>query len=99
MADPEPIEFAFEYPALPDRVWEALTNSTKLATWLTDNDFVPVVGHRFMLGADGFPGLLRPVVGEVCDADPPRRRVMRWPGGSSRATVTWLVQPASGGSR
>ena len=99
MTDPESIEFAFEYPALPDRVWDALTNGTKMATWLTDNDFVPVVGHRFMLGSNGFPGLPGPVVGEVIEVDPPRRLVMRWRSGSSRATVIWLVQPASGGSR
>jgi uncharacterized protein YndB with AHSA1/START domain len=99
MADTDSTELAFEYPALPDRVWDALTNSAKMSTWLTDNDFVPVLGHRFMLGSNGFPGLPGPVIGEVIEVDPPRRLVMRWRSGSSRAHVTWLVEPVSGGSR
>ena len=34
-------------PHPPERIWRALTQAPLIAEWLMQNDFQPVVGHRF----------------------------------------------------
>ena len=34
-------------PHSPERIWRALTQSALIGEWLMQNDFQPVVGHRF----------------------------------------------------
>src|ERR1700737_3442446 len=36
-----------EMPHPPERIWRALTQAPLIAEWLMQNDFRPVVGHRF----------------------------------------------------
>jgi uncharacterized protein YndB with AHSA1/START domain len=36
----------------PEKVWRALTQPHLIAEWLMQNDFAPVVGHRFNLRGD-----------------------------------------------
>ena len=38
-----------DMPFPPERVWRALTQPHLMAEWLMQNDFQPVVGHRFNL--------------------------------------------------
>lgn len=37
----------FQFTISVEKLWKALTDSSKLAKWIADNDFEPVVGHRF----------------------------------------------------
>lgn len=37
----------FQFETSVEKLWSALTESDKLAKWIADNDFKPVVGHRF----------------------------------------------------
>ena len=37
----------FQYTTSIEKLWSALTDSNKLAKWIMENDFKPVVGHRF----------------------------------------------------
>lgn len=41
------VEREFAHP--PDKIWRALTRPHLIAEWLMENDFNPVVGHRFNL--------------------------------------------------
>jgi uncharacterized protein YndB with AHSA1/START domain len=41
-----------EMPFAPERLWRALTQPHLIAEWLMQNDFDPVVGHRFNLRGD-----------------------------------------------
>jgi uncharacterized protein YndB with AHSA1/START domain len=41
------VERELAYP--PEKLWRALTQPHLIAEWLMQNDFVPVVGHRFNL--------------------------------------------------
>jgi uncharacterized protein YndB with AHSA1/START domain len=41
------VERDIPYP--PDKLWRALTQPHLIAEWLMQNDFAPVVGHRFHL--------------------------------------------------
>jgi uncharacterized protein YndB with AHSA1/START domain len=36
-----------ELPHPLEKVWRALTQGSLIKEWLMDNDFQPVVGHRF----------------------------------------------------
>ena len=37
----------FQFTTTMEKAWAALTDSSKLAKWITENDFEPKVGHRF----------------------------------------------------
>jgi uncharacterized protein YndB with AHSA1/START domain len=85
----------------PDVVWRALTDSKALAAWAMDNDFKPVVGHRFQLRAAprfGFDGVME---GEVVAVEPGRRLSFTWRGGSltTPTTVTLTLEPEGEGTR
>lgn len=41
------VEREFAHP--PEKLWRALTQPHMIAEWLMQNDFAPVVGHRFNL--------------------------------------------------
>jgi uncharacterized protein YndB with AHSA1/START domain len=47
------IEKEMLYP--PAKVWRALTESSLMAEWLLENDFQPVVGHKFDFRATPMP--------------------------------------------
>jgi uncharacterized protein YndB with AHSA1/START domain len=38
-----------DIPHPPDKLWRALTQPHLIAEWLMQNDFAPVLGHRFHL--------------------------------------------------
>jgi uncharacterized protein YndB with AHSA1/START domain len=99
------IDLTVSYPHPPQRVWQALTSSEALATWLMPNDFKPVVGHRFTLQARPRPllGFNNIVRCEVIELDPPRRmtwsltrRILGngWPGLLQRRLLASLDQLA-----
>ncbi len=41
-----------ELPYPPEKIWRALTQPHLIAEWLMQNDFNPLVGHRFNLHGD-----------------------------------------------
>lgn len=42
------LELDFLYTTSIEKLWSALTDSKMLAKWVLENDFKPVVGHRFL---------------------------------------------------
>ncbi len=92
-------DFDFPLPALPERVWQALTDPAKLATWFMANDLRPEPGHRFTLRPQGLAGFDGPIHAEVLQVEPTRQIMMSWQYAGTRSVVTWLVEPARGGSR
>ena len=88
-------------PHAPEKVWRALTDGPLLERWLMNNDFQPVVGHRFTLRAA--PGAFwnAVVVGQVLEVVPPARLLYTWQGegaaGDLHTTVLWTLTPTSGG--
>jgi uncharacterized protein YndB with AHSA1/START domain len=88
------------YPAPPERVWYALTDSRALAEWLMENDFQPRVGHAFTFRTEpqpGFDGIVRCTVLEL---NPPRRLAYSWQGGpmTQPTTVTWTLESVPEGT-
>ena len=42
-------------PHPPEKIWRALTEGKLIEQWLMENDFQPVVGHRFRFRATPVP--------------------------------------------
>ena len=53
------VTWIFSSSSRIEKVWSALTDSSKLAKWITENDFKPVVGHTFSVShaADRMGGM------------------------------------------
>jgi uncharacterized protein YndB with AHSA1/START domain len=92
-------------PHPPAKVWRALTQALLIAEWLMQNDFQPVVGHRFNFRAKPIPGMWNGVTDcEVLEVDAPRRLVYSWNASGEEAadglksTVTWTLTPVAGGT-
>lgn len=92
-------------PHSPAKAWRALTEPALIATWLMENDFEPVVGHRYTMRgtpapAVGFSGL---VASEVLEIDPGRLLRISWrdanAGNDLDSTVTWTLVPEGTGTR
>jgi uncharacterized protein YndB with AHSA1/START domain len=91
-------------PHPPEKIWRALTQAPLIEEWLMQNDFQPVVGHRFNLRSPPMPHWNGVVDCEVLAVEPPKRLVFSWnASGAEAATgiktvVTWTLTPAGGGT-
>lgn len=77
----------------PEKVWRALTQPHLIAEWLMQNDFQPVVGHRFQASAD-WGG----VACEVKTVEPNRTLAYSWDTKDLTSVITWTLTPTSGGA-
>jgi len=95
------LHFVRIYPHPPTRVWQALTDPKALTEWLMENDFEPIVGHRFCFRTKPMPGFDGVVRCEVVEIDAPRRLVYTWQGGGMRQStlVTWTLEEIAEGTR
>lgn len=92
-------------PHPAEKVWRALTQAPLVAEWLMQNDFEPVVGHRFNFHATPIPNMWNGVTDcEVLAVEPPHRLVYSWNASGAEAvdglktTVTWTLTPTGGGT-
>src|SRR5262245_7698280 len=93
------IQVEYEYAGHTAGLWRALTERAKIAGWWGENDFVPELGHRFTVSAIGLAALAGPIQCSVIELEPLLRLMMSWQVGTTRATVSLLVEPAGAGSR
>jgi uncharacterized protein YndB with AHSA1/START domain len=87
----------FQYTTSIEKAWSALTDSNKLAKWIMENDFKPVVGHRFQFHtepSEWWDGIIK---GEVLIADEPNRLSYTFASGGEEHTVTWTLQDLGDG--
>ena len=81
----------FQYATTIEKLWSALTDSKQLAKWVLENDFEPVVGHRFQFRAqpnEYWDGIIE---GEVLVVEPPSRLSYSWASGEEKHTVVWTL--------
>jgi uncharacterized protein YndB with AHSA1/START domain len=91
-------------PHPPEKIWRALTQAPLIAEWLMQNDFQPVVGHRFNFRATPMAGWNGVADCEVLILEPPRR--LAWSQNASgeqapdglKSVVTWTLTPVEGGT-
>ena len=90
-------------PHPPEKIWRALTQSAMIAEWLMENDFKPVVGHKFQFhwAQGGYSG---DVTCEVLTVEPARKLAYTYGNGSPAentlaTTVTWTLEPEGAGTK
>src|SRR5262249_50929259 len=77
----------------PEKIWRALTQPHLIQEWLMQNDFKPVVGHRFDLRADwGAVGC------QVLEVEPHRTLSYSWAAYGLESVVTWTLTPTGAGT-
>ena len=90
-------------PHPPEKIWRALTQGPLIEAWLMQNDFQPVVGHRFNFRATPMPHWNGVVDCEVLVVEPNERLSYSWSksgdeaAGGLRTVVTWTLAPVKGG--
>jgi len=89
-------EKEFAYP--PDKVWRALTEGDLIQQWLMENDFKPVVGHRFQLRSTPMPQWNGVIECEVLLAEPRERLTYSWEALGLESVVAWTLTPTDGGT-
>jgi uncharacterized protein YndB with AHSA1/START domain len=82
-----------EMPYPPEKIWRALTRPHLIAEWLMNNDFQPVMDHRFKLSADW--GL---VDCQVLTIEPHRTLSYSWAAHGLESVVTWTLTPSGPGT-
>jgi uncharacterized protein YndB with AHSA1/START domain len=93
-----------QMPHPPEKIWRALTQAPLIEEWLMQNDFQPVVGHRFNFRSAPMPQWNGVTDSEVLIVEPHHRLVYSWnasgdqaPGGL-KTVVTWTLTPVEGGT-
>jgi uncharacterized protein YndB with AHSA1/START domain len=95
----------FQYTTTIEKLWSALTDSSKLAKWVAnihtgqpmENDFKPVVGHRFQFRTQPNEFWNGIIEGEVLIVDAPNRVSYTWSSGAEKHTITWTLQDLGDG--
>ena len=86
----------FQYTTSIEKLWSALTDSSKLAKWVMENDFEPIVGHRFQFRTQPTEWWNGIIDGEVLIVDAPNRLSYTMASGEVH-TVTWTLQDLGDG--
>jgi uncharacterized protein YndB with AHSA1/START domain len=95
------IEREFQHP--PEKVWRALTQSELLAEWVMQNDFKPVVGHKFNFRSQPNPHWNGVTDCEVLVVEPNKRLSYSWNASGDEAVngtktvITWTLTPTKKG--
>ncbi|WP_123040445.1 SRPBCC family protein [Cohnella candidum] len=87
----------FQYKTTMEKLWSALTDSNKLAKWTMENDFKPIVGHRFQFRTQPTEYWNGIVEGEVLTVEAPNRLSYSWASGGETHTVTWTLEDLGDG--
>ena len=90
------IERRFAHP--PEKVWRALTEGSLVKEWLMENDFQPVVGHRFNFRAKPVPNWNGVIGCEVLIVEPNKKLSYTWGTLGLGSEVVFTLVPAEGGT-
>jgi uncharacterized protein YndB with AHSA1/START domain len=87
-----------EIPFPPEKIWRALTQPHLIEEWLMNNDFKPVVGHRFNLRRNPQPNLNIVIDCQVLVVEPNKTLSYTWAAYDLESVVTWTLTPTSTGT-
>jgi uncharacterized protein YndB with AHSA1/START domain len=82
-----------ELPHPPQKIWRALTQPQLLQEWLMQNDFQPVMDHRFK-----FSGDWGAVDCQVLAIEPHKTLSYSWGAYGLGSVVTWTLTPTGTGT-
>src|SRR5690606_1659974 len=92
------VSLDFVYESSIEEVWKALTDSEILAKWIWNNDFKPVVGHKFQFRAEPNEWWDGIVNGEVLEVDEPHKLSYTWASQGETTTITWTLKEGPDGT-
>ncbi len=87
-----------EMPYPPEKIWRALTQGALIKEWLMDNDFQPVVGHRFTFRSTPMPNWNGIVDCEVLVVEPHNKLSYSWGSLGLGSIVVWTLVATEGGT-
>lgn len=87
-----------EMPHPLERVWRALTQGSLMKEWLMDNDFQPVVGHRFNFRSTPAPNWNGVVDCEVLAVEPNKKLSYSWCSMGLASVVSWTLSATARGT-
>ncbi len=85
-------------PYPPEKIWRALTEGALLKEWLLDNDFQPVVGHKFTFRATPRPNWNGVIECEVLAVEPSTKLSYSWGSLGLGTVVVWTLVATEGGT-
>jgi uncharacterized protein YndB with AHSA1/START domain len=91
------IERELPFPA--EKVWRALTQPHLIDEWLMQNDFKPLVGHRFNLRRSPKPDVNIVIDCRVLVLEPNKTLSYTWNAYGLESVVTWTLTPTRAGTR
>jgi uncharacterized protein YndB with AHSA1/START domain len=87
-----------ELPHPLEKIWRALTQGALIKEWLMDNDFQPVIGHRFNFRAVPMPNWNGIIDCEVLVIEPGKKLSYSWSSLGLESVVVWTLVATSGGT-
>jgi uncharacterized protein YndB with AHSA1/START domain len=87
-----------ELPHPPAKVWRALTQGPLIKEWLMDNDFQPMVGHKFNFRATPVPNWNGVIDCKVLVVEPNKKLSYSWGSMGLESVVAWTLVETSGGT-
>jgi uncharacterized protein YndB with AHSA1/START domain len=87
-----------EMPYSAEKIWRALTEGSLMKEWLMDNDFQPVVGHRFSFRSTPVPNWDGIIESEVLVVEPNKKLSYSWGTLGPESAVVWTLVATEGGT-
>ncbi len=87
-----------EMPHPPKKIWRALTEGGLIKQWLMENEFQPVVGHRFDFRTAPTPHWNGVVNCEVLVVEPRKTLSYTWNSAGLTSVVLWTLVPTKSGT-
>jgi len=87
-----------ELPHPPEKAWRALTQGPLIKEWLMDNDFQPVVGHKFNFRSTPVPNWNGVIDCEVLVIEPNKKLSYTWGTMGMGSVVVWTLVATHGGT-
>ncbi|HEX3395247.1 MAG TPA: SRPBCC domain-containing protein [Steroidobacteraceae bacterium] len=88
-----------ELPHPPEKIWRALTQGPLVKEWMMDNDFQPVVGHKFSFRSTPVPNWNGVIDSEVLVVEPNKRLSYSWGTMGLKSVVVWTLVATTSGTR
>ena len=96
--NPRTLVIEKEMPHAPEKIWRALTQGALIKEWLMDNDFQPVVGHKFTFRTTPYGDWNGAIDSEVQVVEPNKKLSYSWDSLGVETTVVWTLQPTNTGT-
>lgn len=87
-----------EVPYTPAKIWRALTESSLISEWLMENNFQPVLGHKFNFRATPTPNWNGVIDCEVLVVEQNLWLSYSWSSLGLKSVVAWTLAPTNGGT-